>query len=165
MFVLNYISCRFWKRFWFYISENSLFIRSWLRYIRYINSVGKSTFMIYNRISVKYLFTHKCSLGIYSQILNLHSYINDYFSWKKAKAWSSQEIRIQLSSLSRTKSGEQVWFRQEWHSAVFSGGAGSARAPPEFGGSQKGQSLSLAITMNTPGFEKLTTALFEGVFL
>ena len=49
-------------------------------------------------------------------------------------------------------------------SAVFSGGAGGARAPPEFGGSQKGQSLisayqSLAITANTPGFEKLNTAL------
>ena len=49
-------------------------------------------------------------------------------------------------------------------SAVFSGGAGGARAPPEFGGSRKGQSLisayqSLAITMNTPGFEKLNTAL------
>jgi hypothetical protein len=49
-------------------------------------------------------------------------------------------------------------------SAVFSGGAGGARAPPEFGGSQKRQSLisayqSLAITMNTPGFEKLNTAL------
>ena len=48
--------------------------------------------------------------------------------------------------------------------AVFSGGAGGARAPPEFGGSQKGRSLisayqSLAITMNTPGFEKLNTAL------
>ena len=51
-----------------------------------------------------------------------------------------------------------------YSSAVFSGGAGGARAPPEFGGSQKGQSLisayqSLAITMNTPGFEKLNTAL------
>ena len=49
-------------------------------------------------------------------------------------------------------------------SAVFSGGAGGARAPPEFGGSQKGRSLisayqSLAITTNTPGFEKLNTAL------
>ena len=49
-------------------------------------------------------------------------------------------------------------------SAVFSGGAGGARAPPEFRGSQKGQSLisayqSLAITTNTPGFEKLNTAL------
>ena len=49
-------------------------------------------------------------------------------------------------------------------SAVFSGGAGGARAPPEFGGSQKGLSLisayqSLAITTNTPGFEKLNTAL------
>ena len=43
-------------------------------------------------------------------------------------------------------------------SVVFSGGAGGARAPPEFGGSQKGQSLisaylSLAITTKTPGFE------------
>ena len=48
--------------------------------------------------------------------------------------------------------------------AVFSGGAGGARAPPEFGGSGKGRSLisafwSLAITTNTPGFEKLNTAL------
>ena len=38
-------------------------------------------------------------------------------------------------------------------SAVFSGGAGGARAPPEFEGSQKGQSLisahqSLAINLN-----------------
>jgi len=54
---------------------------------------------------------------------------------------------------------------QRFISAVFSGGAGGARAPPEFGGSQKGRSLisayqSLAITMNTPGFEKLNTALF-----
>ena len=37
-------------------------------------------------------------------------------------------------------------------------------APPEFGGSQKGRSLisayqSLAITTNTPGFEKLKTAM------
>ena len=49
-------------------------------------------------------------------------------------------------------------------SAVFSGGAGGATAPPEFGGSQKEQSLisahqRLAITMNTHGFEKLHTAL------
>ena len=55
----------------------------------------------------------------------------------------------------------------QWTSAVFSGGAGGARAPPEFGGSQKGQSLisayqSLAITTNTPGFEKLNTALYLG---
>ena len=46
--------------------------------------------------------------------------------------------------------------------AVFTRGAGGARA--EFGGSQKGRSLisayqSLAITTNTPGFEKLNTAL------
>ena len=49
-------------------------------------------------------------------------------------------------------------------SAVFSGVAGGARAPREFGGSQNGQSListnqSLAITTNTPGFENLLTAL------
>ena len=49
-------------------------------------------------------------------------------------------------------------------SAVFRGGAGGARAPPEFGGSQKGRSLisayqSLAITTKAPGFEKLNTAL------
>ena len=41
------------------------------------------------------------------------------------------------------------------HSAVDSGGAGDARAPPEFGGSEKGRTLisayrSLAITTNTP---------------
>ena len=46
-------------------------------------------------------------------------------------------------------------------SAVDSGGA---RAPPEFGGSEKGQSLisayrSLAITAKTSGIEKLPTAL------
>ena len=49
-------------------------------------------------------------------------------------------------------------------SAVFSGGAGGARAPPEFGASEKGRSLisayrSLALTTNTPGFKKLYTAL------
>ena len=48
--------------------------------------------------------------------------------------------------------------------AVFSGGAGGARAPPEFGGSKKGRSLisayrSLAITTNNPGFKKLSTEL------
>ena len=46
-------------------------------------------------------------------------------------------------------------------SAVDSGGAGGARAPPEFGGSEKGQSLisayrSLAIAASTSGFEKLS---------
>ena len=51
-------------------------------------------------------------------------------------------------------------------STVFSGGAGGARAPPEFRGSQKERSLisahqSLAITTNTPGFEKLNTALVD----
>ena len=43
------------------------------------------------------------------------------------------------------------------HSAVGSGGAGGARAPPDFGGSEKERSLisaycSFAITTNTPGF-------------
>ena len=51
-----------------------------------------------------------------------------------------------------------------YFSAVFSGGAEGAKAPPEFRGSQKGRSLisayqSLAITTNTPGPEKLNTAL------
>ena len=50
------------------------------------------------------------------------------------------------------------------YSAIFSGGVGGARATPEFGGSEKGQSLisafrSLAITSSTPGFEKLSNAL------
>ena len=49
-------------------------------------------------------------------------------------------------------------------SAVFSGGAGGARALPEFGGSEKRQSLisayrSLAITANTSESEKLPMAL------
>merc|ERR550532_3821145 len=60
----------------------------------------------------------------------------------------------------------KLW--QSYLSAVFSGGAGGARAPPKFRGSQKGQSListyqSLAITTNTPGFEKLNTALPGGI--
>ena len=55
-------------------------------------------------------------------------------------------------------------------SAIFGGGVWGARAPPEFWGSQKGQSLisayqSLAITTNTPGFEKLNmTLLFLNKF-
>ena len=49
--------------------------------------------------------------------------------------------------------------------AIDSRGTGGARAPPEFGGSVKGRSLisayrSLAITTNTPGFKKLSTALY-----
>ena len=55
-------------------------------------------------------------------------------------------------------------------SAVFIGGAGGALEPPEFGGSQKGQSQisayqSLAITTNTPGFEKLNMALLLALIL
>ena len=55
-------------------------------------------------------------------------------------------------------------------SAVDSGGAGGARAPPEFGGSEKGRSLisayrSLAITTSTSGFEKLSTALLLSIKL
>ena len=50
------------------------------------------------------------------------------------------------------------------NSAVDTGGAGGTRPPSEFGGSEEGQSLisayrSLAITMNTPGLKKLSTAL------
>ena len=57
-----------------------------------------------------------------------------------------------------------------YFSTVDSGGAGGARAPQEFGGSEKGQSLisayrSLDITTNTPGFKKLSTALTVGYFL
>ena len=49
-------------------------------------------------------------------------------------------------------------------SGLDRGDAGVAKAPPEFGGSLKGQSLisayrSLAITASTSGFEKLSTAL------
>ena len=49
-------------------------------------------------------------------------------------------------------------------SPVDTGGAGGTRPPPEFGGSEEGQSLisayrSLAITMNTPGLKELSTAL------
>ena len=49
-------------------------------------------------------------------------------------------------------------------SGVDSRGAGTARAPPEFGCSKKGHSLisayrSLAITASTSGFEKLSMAL------
>ena len=56
------------------------------------------------------------------------------------------------------------------YSAVFSGGAGGARAPPEFGGSEKGRSLisaywSLAITASTSAFEKLSTALILKLLL
>ena len=45
------------------------------------------------------------------------------------------------------------------YSTVDSRGAGAARAPPEFGGSEKEQSListyrSIAITTNTSGFKK-----------
>ena len=54
------------------------------------------------------------------------------------------------------------------------GGAGGARVPPEFGCSEKGQSLisayrSLAITTNTAGFKRLSMSLdrliSEGFYL
>ena len=52
----------------------------------------------------------------------------------------------------------------QFSSGVDCGGAGGARTPPEFEGSEKGRSLisafcSLAITASTSGFEKLSTAL------
>ena len=64
--------------------------------------------------------------------------------------------RLHLNQLSMTSSPQ--------YSSVDSGGAGTAKAPPEFGGSEKGQSLisayrSLDITASTSGFEKLSTAL------
>ena len=51
-----------------------------------------------------------------------------------------------------------------YDSGVDSGGAGGTRAPPQFGGSEKGRSLiaaywRLALTASTSGFEKLSTAL------
>ena len=57
-----------------------------------------------------------------------------------------------------------AFFAQLPLNAVFSGGAGGARARPEFGGAQKRRCLisayqSLAITTNTPGFEKLNSSL------
>ena len=57
-----------------------------------------------------------------------------------------------------------AWQRGHFDQRIDSGGAGGARAPPEFGGSEKGRGLifayrSLAITTNTPGFKKLSTAL------
>ena len=49
---------------------------------------------------------------------------------------------------------------------IDSRGSGGARAPPDFGGSLKGQSLisarrSLAITASASGFEKLSMALLQ----
>ena len=48
-------------------------------------------------------------------------------------------------------------------SGVDSGAAGGARAPPEFGGSEKGRGLISAYQFSYyckhPGFEKLSTAL------
>ena len=51
-------------------------------------------------------------------------------------------------------------------SSVDSGGDGGVRAPPKFGGSEKGWSLissyqSWAITTNTSGFKKLSTGLIN----
>ena len=71
---------------------------------------------------------------------------------------------IKLRSLKKTFGASLIALWCVLSSAVFKGGAGGARALPEFGGSEKGQSLisayrSLAITTNTPGFKKLNTAL------
>ena len=69
---------------------------------------------------------------------------------------------IKLSYNSKLLPGPGLVLQRPLCSAVFSGGAGGARAPPEFGGSEKGRSLisadwSFAITTNTPGFKKLST--------
>ena len=73
---------------------------------------------------------------------------------------------IKLRSLKKTFGASLIALWCVLSSAVFKGGAGGARALPEFGGSEKGQSLisayrSLAITTNTPGFKKLSTALLS----
>ena len=89
------------------------------------------------------------------QIIN-GSHDLDFFCFPGLKTFIGSETHKQEFLAQSQKSSP--------YSAVFSGGAGGASAPPEFGGSQKGQSListyqSLAITTNTPGFEKLNTAL------
>ena len=66
-------------------------------------------------------------------------------------AWMADPIKLLQHKVARV-------------SAVDCGGAGGARAPPEFGGLEKGQSLisayrSFAITTNTPGYKKLSTVL------
>ena len=69
---------------------------------------------------------------------------------------------IKLRSLKKTFGASLIALWCVLSSAVFKGGAGGARALPEFGGSEKGQSLisayrSLVITPSTSRFEKLLT--------
>ena len=45
------------------------------------------------------------------------------------------------------------------------GGGANEDNSEDFGGSEKGQSLISAITMNTPRFKKLSTALNSQVFI
>ena len=108
-----------------------------------------------------------------SQISLTHVYINNVrlhaSSFILVLYWhyvSSKNTANYLKSIHFFEKTIIILCQQDRHSisAVFSGGAGGARAPPEFGGSGKGRSLisafwSLAITTNTPGFKKLNTAL------
>ena len=71
---------------------------------------------------------------------------------------------FQTNRFIRTEQFDMIDKKNQHDSAVDGGGAEGARAPPEFGGSEKGKSLisayrSLAITTNTPGLKKLSTAL------
>ena len=77
----------------------------------------------------------------------------------KSKIRASQGNIYQNSCFSKKRASQA--------SAVLSGDAGGAT---EIWGSQKGRSLisayqSLAITTNTPGFEKLNTALQATIYL
>ena len=70
-----------------------------------------------------------------------------------------------MDCLDSQSSGRYVFL---YTSGVESGSTGGVRAPLEFGGSEKGQSLisayqSLAITTKNPGFEKLNTALLTNM--
>ena len=73
-----------------------------------------------------------------------------------------QKSKSSIPRLNNASCSSEV--NAELSSTIDSGEAGSARAPLEFGGSEKGQSListywSLAITTNTPKLKKLSTVL------
>ena len=81
-----------------------------------------------------------------------------------------EPARLRLISSAHVKGQWAVYSAQQFwshiHSAVDNGGAGGARVPLKFGGSEKGQSListyrSLTITTNTPGFKALSMALID----
>ena len=104
--------------------------------------------------------------GIFQLILDIGNQ-NDFgkkhfFDASKGQKISKAIYGILNSPQKRMKKFDQTVLYLS--SGVDSGGAGSVRAPPEFGGSEKGRSListywSLAITASTSGIEKLSTAL------